>query len=483
MSKATSQLVRGLTRRHIRFIALGSAIGTGLFYGSAGAIKTAGPSVILAYFIGGAAIFIVMRALGEMAVEHPTSASFGSYAGRYLNPGIGFITGWVYVIDLLIVVLADLTAVGIYMGFWFPDVPRWIWVLSVIILIGLINLLHVKVFGELEFWLAAIKITAILAMIAGGIILLMTGFSGSSPALLWNQGGFFPNGFSGFTAAFVLVLFGFGGIEIIGITAAEAENPEKNIPMAINSVPMRVLLFYVGSLTVLMALRPWQTIGEEGSPFVMIFEHLGIGIAAAVLNVVVLSAAISAINADIFATGRMAYGLAMEGQGPRVLTRCTPHGVPYLTALAMTGAMLLAVVLNALVPEQLFEIFASLVVFVTLWVWVSILLSHWSMRRRREKAGVGPGRFRQPLFPISTIVVLAFFAYVIVTLALNPTYQIAFIVGLATFAILGVAYVLWSRRHPEARRYYEEEELPSTVPITDDPSSEDPITDDAGRGR
>ncbi|HCW48268.1 MAG TPA: proline-specific permease ProY, partial [Erwiniaceae bacterium] len=279
MQQHKPHLLRGLNARHIRFIALGSAIGTGLFYGSAAAIQAAGPAVLLAYLAGGAAVFIVMRALGEMAVRSPVSGSFGSYARHYLGPLAGFITGWTYTFEMIIVCLADVTAFGIYMGLWYPDVPRWIWVLSIIFFIGSLNLCHVRVFGEMEFWLSLIKVAAIIAMIAAGAGVIFFGFGHSFPATgvenLWTHGGFAPAGFGGVIASLGIVMFAFGGIEIIGITAAEARDPEKVIPQAINTIPLRIILFYVCTLFILMAIFPWSSIGQQGSPFVLIFEGLG----------------------------------------------------------------------------------------------------------------------------------------------------------------------------------------------------------------
>ncbi|STV41757.1 putative amino acid permease [Klebsiella pneumoniae] len=297
-------LLRGLNARHIRFIALGSAIGTGLFYGSASAIKAAGPAVLLAYLIGGAAVFIVMRALGEMAVRNPVSGSFGSYARQYLGPLAGFITGWTYTFEMVIVALADVTAFGIYMGLWYPDVPRWIWILSIIFFIGAMNLCNVRVFGEMEFWLSLVKVVAIIAMMLAGAGIIFFGFGHSFPATglenLWSHGGFAPNGWQGVIASLGIVMFAFGGVEIIGVTAAEAKDPKKVIPQAINTIPLRIILFYVCTLAVLMAIFPWNSFGEQGSPFVLIFDGLGIPAAATILNIIVISASISAINSDIF---------------------------------------------------------------------------------------------------------------------------------------------------------------------------------------
>jgi len=315
-------LKRGLSARHIRFMALGSAIGTGLFYGSASAIQMAGPAVLLAYLIGGAAVFMVMRALGEMAVHNPVAGSFGQYASTYLGPMAGFILGWTYAFEMIIVCLADVTAFGIYMGFWFPEVARWVWVLGIVFLIGGLNLCNVKVFGEMEFWLSLLKVGAIVAMILGGFGIMLFGIhsagdtQASGLSNLWAHGGFMPNGIGGLIASFAVVMFAFGGIEIIGITAGEAKDPQRVIPKAINAVPLRILLFYVLTLFVLMAIYPWPQIGSQGSPFVQIFSNLGIGSAATILNIVVISAAVSAINSDIFAAGRG--GAQLPDPGKRV---------------------------------------------------------------------------------------------------------------------------------------------------------------------
>ena len=341
-------LLRGLNARHIRFIALGSAIGTGLFYGSASAIKAAGPAVLLAYLIGGAAVFIVMRALGEMAVRNPVSGSFSSYARQYLGPLAGFITGWTYTFEMVIVALADVTAFGIYMGLWYPDVPRWIWVLSIIFFIGAMNLCSVRVFGEMEFWLSLIKVVAIIAMIVAGGSIIFFGFGNAFPATgldnLWSHGGFAPNGWEGIVASLGIVMFAFGGVEIIGVTAAEAKNPHKVIPQAINTIPLRIVLFYVCTLAILMAIFPWNSFGERGSPFVLIFDGLGIPAAATILNIIVISASISAINSDIFGAGRMMYGMAKEGLAPKSFQRIASNGVPWMTVVVM-GVALLAILL------------------------------------------------------------------------------------------------------------------------------------------
>ncbi len=280
------QLARGLSLRHIMFIALGSAIGTGLFYGSASAIQLAGPPVLLAYVIGGAAVFMVMRAMGELALAHPVSGAFSEYATRYLGRWAGFVTGWTYALEMALVAIADVTAFAVYMKFWFPNSPSWIWIVSVLLILLAINLAKVKAFGETEFWFTLVKVSAIIAMIVGGVILLFVGVQAHdsvAPSVtnLWAlEGGFFANGFTGFLACFTVVMFAFGGIENIGIAAGEAKDPRTSIPKAIRTVPFRILIFYILTLSVIMSLYPWYSVTKANSPFAQITEGLGIPAAA-----------------------------------------------------------------------------------------------------------------------------------------------------------------------------------------------------------
>lgn len=450
----TSTLQRGLSTRHIRFLALGSAIGTGLFYGSASAIKQAGPSVLLAYMLAGVAIYIVMRALGEMAVHNPVSDSFSRYASEYLSPLAGFTTGWTYVFEMVIVAIADVTAFGIYMGFWFPDVPRWIWVLSVILFLGAINLIHVKVYGEVEFWLSIVKVTAIIAMILGGFGIMLYGMhipnSDFTPGIanLWQHGGFMPNGIAGFIACFSVVVFAFGGIEIIGVTAGETQDPKTAIPRAINAVPIRIILFYVLTIFVLMSIFPWNQIGTSGSPFVQIFEGLGIKSAAAILNVVVITAAVSAINSDVFGAGRMMYGMALKGHAPKIFCKTSKNGAPLMPVVVMTLVLLVGVVLNYLIPENVFEIIASIATFATVYVWLMILLAQMGMRKKLSVEEIKKLDFPVIGWPIAPILATAFMIFVIAMIGYFPDSRPALYVGVAWLALLAVAHkFLVSEKH------------------------------------
>ncbi|AZE52553.1 Histidine transport protein (permease) [Pseudomonas synxantha] len=449
MHQPEKGLKRGLNARHIRFMALGSAIGTGLFYGSASAIQMAGPAVLLAYLIGGAAVFMVMRALGEMAVHNPVSGSFGHYASTYLGPMAGFILGWTYAFEMIIVCLADVTAFGIYMGFWFPEVARWVWVLGIVFLIGGLNLCNVKVFGEMEFWLSLLKVGAIVAMILGGFGIMLFGIhsagetQASGLSNLWAHGGFMPNGIGGLIASFAVVMFAFGGIEIIGITAGEAKDPQRVIPKAINAVPLRILLFYVLTLFVLMAIYPWPQIGSQGSPFVQIFSNLGIGSAATILNIVVISAAVSAINSDIFGAGRMMYGLAQQGQAPKGFAQLSKQGVPWMTVVVMGAALLGGVVLNYLIPENVFLLIASIATFATVWVWLMILFTQVAMRRSMTKEQVAELKFPVPFWPYAPAAAIVFMLFVFGVLGYFPDTQAALMVGAVWIVLLVLAYLLW----------------------------------------
>ncbi|KAF1023775.1 MAG: Proline-specific permease ProY [Acinetobacter bereziniae] len=411
----TSTLKRGLNNRHIRFLALGSAIGTGLFYGSASAIQQAGPSVLLAYMIAGIAIYIVMRALGEMAVHNPVSDSFSHYASEYISPFAGFTTGWTYVFEMVIVAIADVTAFGIYMG----------------------------------FWLSIVKVTAIIAMILGGFGIMLYGLHiphtefSSGISNLWTHGGFFPNGIAGFIACFSVVVFAFGGIEIIGVTAGETKDPKVAIPQAINAVPFRILLFYVLTIFVLMSIFPWNQIGSHGSPFVQIFESLGIKSAAAVLNIVVITAAVSAINSDVFGAGRMMYGMAIKGKAPTSFAKTSRNGVPFMTVIVMASVLLVGVLLNYLIPENVFEIIASIATFATVYVWLMILLAQFGMRKKLSTEEIKKLDFPVIGWPIAPILATAFMIFVIAMIGYFPASRPALYVGAIWLALLAVAYQLW----------------------------------------
>uniref|UniRef100_UPI0028AFFA15 amino acid permease n=1 Tax=Pseudescherichia sp. TaxID=2055881 RepID=UPI0028AFFA15 len=323
-------LQRGLQNRHIQLIALGGAIGTGLFLGIGPAIQMAGPAVLLGYGIAGIIAFLIMRQLGEMVVEEPVSGSFSHFAWKYWGPFAGFLSGWNYWVMFVLVGMAELTAAGIYMQYWLPDVPTWIWAAAFFIIINAANLVNVRLYGEMEFWFALIKVLAIIAMIGFGLWLLFSGHGGEHASVdnLWQHGGFFATGWHGLIMSLAVIMFSFGGLELIGITAAEARDPQKTIPKAVNQVVYRILLFYIGSLVVLLALYPWVNVKADSSPFVMIFHELDSNIVASALNFIILVASLSVFNSGVYSNSRMLFGLSVQGNAPAFLTRVNARGVP-----------------------------------------------------------------------------------------------------------------------------------------------------------
>lgn len=438
----------GLKHRHLHFIALGSAIGTGLFYGSSSAIQAAGPSVLLMYIVAGTVVYFMLRGLGELVLRNPHSGSFAEYATKYLGSWAGFITGWMFALEMVIVCLADLSAIGIYMKFWFPDVAAWVWVAATLLVVGAANIASTKMFGELEFGLTLIKVGAVVAMIVGGAAVILFGLSDShstGPANLFNDGGFFPNGFGGLVGAFILVLFAFGGTEIIGVAGASTDNPEKAVPKAINTVPFRILLFYVLSILIILLINPWRTIDGEQSPFVQIFSSLGISWAAALLNVVVITAAISAINADIFGAGRVLNGLAKERLAPKFMAK-TSGDVPVVTTAVLILVLIVGVVLNALVPEKIFTIFASLATFATVFVWLMILLSHVASRRGLSSEQVAALTYRVPLWPVGQYFSIFMILVAFGVLAWVEEFRVSLVTGAGFIVVMSVLYLAMKPR-------------------------------------
>jgi len=441
-------LTRGLKNRHIQLIALGGAIGTGLFLGSAGVIRSAGPSMILGYAIAGCIAFLIMRQLGEMIVEEPVAGSFSHFAHKYWGPFAGFLSGWNYWVLYVLVGMAELTAVGKYVQFWWPELPGWITAAAFFVLINLINLSHVRAFGEAEFWFAIIKVAAVVGMIALGLFLLFSGRGGEQAAVsnLWSHGGFFPHGLSGMVMVLAVIMFSFGGLELVGIAAAEADQPRKVIPKAINQVVYRILIFYVGALSVLLALYPWDwlvaTLGAagdpySGSPFVLIFSLIGSDTAANVLNFVVLTAALSVYNSGVYANSRMLYGLAEQGDAPALLARVNRHGVPVLAVGVSALFTLLCVLLNYLLPRGALALLMSLVVASLVINWTMISLTHLKFRRAFERQGRTPA-FRALLAPYGNYLCLAFMLLILAVMLLIPETR------LSVFAVPVWVLLLWT---------------------------------------
>jgi len=451
------ELKRGLKNRHIQLIALGGAIGTGLFLGSAGVLQSAGPSMILGYAIGGFIAFLIMRQLGEMIVEEPVAGSFSHFAHKYWGGFAGFMSGWNYWVLYILVGMSELTAVGKYIQFWWPDFPTWATAAVFFVLINAINLFNVKAFGETEFWFAIIKVVAIIGMILLGVWLLVSGTGGpqASVSNLWTHGGFFPNGWKGLVMVLAIIMFSFGGLELVGITAAEAAEPKKVIPKAINQVIYRILIFYIGALAVLLSLYPWDALLQSinsagdpysGSPFVKVFSLLGSEYAAHILNFVVLTAALSVYNSCVYCNSRMLFGLAEQGDAPRAFAKVDDRGVPLLAIGVSAFITLACVVVNYVIPHQALELLMSLVVAALVINWAMISLAHMKFRKAMVAKGVQPF-FRALWYPYGNWLCLAFVVFILGIMLQIPGIDVSVYAIPVWIVLMGVCY-LFKRKTP-----------------------------------
>ena len=432
------QLKRGLKNRHIQLIALGGAIGTGLFLGSASVIQSAGPGIILGYAIAGFIAFLIMRQLGEMVVEEPVAGSFSHFAYKYWGSFAGFASGWNYWVMFVLVGMAELTAAGIYMQYWFPDVPTWIWAAAFFIIINAVNLVNVRLYGETEFWFALIKVLAIIGMIGFGLWLLFSGHGGEKASIdnLWRYGGFFATGWNGLILSLAVIMFSFGGLELIGITAAEARDPEKSIPKAVNQVVYRILLFYIGSLVVLLALYPWVEVKSNSSPFVMIFHNLDSNVVASALNFVILVASLSVYNSGVYSNSRMLFGLSVQGNAPKFLTRVSRRGVPINS---------LVVLINYLLPQKAFGLLMALVVATLLLNWIMICLAHLRFRAAMRRQG-RETQFKALLYPFGNYLCIAFLGMILLLMCTMDDMRLSAILLPVWIVFLFVAFKTLRRK-------------------------------------
>ncbi|MBA9028437.1 amino acid permease [Peribacillus huizhouensis] len=440
---ANKELKRGLEARHIQMIALGGTIGVGLFMGSASTIKWTGPSVMLAYAVCGIFIFFIMRSMGEMLYLEPTTGSFATFASNYIHPLAGYMTAWSNWFQWVIVGMSEIIAVGMYMKYWFPDLPAWIPGVIAMLILGAANLISVKTFGEFEFWFALIKIITIVLMIIAGIGLIFFGIGNGGDAIglsnLWANGGFFTGGFSGFFFALSLVIASYQGVELIGITAGEAKDPTKTITKAIQTIIWRILIFYIGAIFVIVTVYPWDRLDDIGSPFVSTFAKIGITAAAGIINFVVITAAMSGCNSGIFSAGRMLYTLALNGQAPIIFAKVSKNGVPAYCTIAVLLGLAIGVVLNFLAPPQLFLYVYSASVLPGMIPWFVILISELRFRKVRATE-MGNHPFKMPFAPYSNYATIAFLLMVLVGMWFNPGTRISLIVGVIFLAIVAVSY-------------------------------------------
>lgn len=456
LKSENQNLSRGLKNRHVQLLAIGGAIGTGLFLGSGRSIHLAGPSILFAYIITGIICFFIMRALGELLLSNLNYHSFVDFVYDYLGERAAFITGWTYWFCWISLAMADVTAAGLYIQYWFPNIANWVPSLIILVVLLIMNLTAVKLFGEMEFWFALIKVVAILALIIIGIFMIIKGFSTdvstASFANLWSHGGLFPKGATGFILSFQMVTFAFTGIELVGLTAGETEDPERVIPKAINNIPIRIIIFYVGALFIIMSIYPWTSISPDKSPFVQVFSAVGITAAASIVNFVVLTSAASACNSGIFSTSRMVYSLAKEGNAPDSMNKLTSNQVPANATLFSAIVILISVVLNYIMPEGVFVLITSISTFCFIFIWAIIVICHLKYRKTNPEIAA-KSKFKMPLYPIMNYIILAFLAFVIITLAFNNETRVALFVTPVWFIMLGVIYKVLKAKNKNKEDY------------------------------
>lgn len=436
------QMQRRLKSRHIELMALGGTIGTGLFLGAGKGIRVAGPSILLAYLITGIVCFGIMRALGELLLSDLNYRSFMEAIRDYLGPRISFVTGWAYWVCWLALAMAEITAIGLYIRIWLPHLPQWIPGVITLVIFLCLNLITVDVFGEINFWFALIKILAIIILVAVGIFMMLIQFKSkggyvASPANLVRYGGFFPTGPHGFVLSFQMVVFAFVGIEMVGVTAAEAENPRQVIPKAINHIAVLILLFYLGALAVIMCIYPWNQLSPNNSPFVLVFQDAGLRGAASIVNFVVITAAASACNSSIYTTGRMLAELTADAHRPAIqkISQLSKRAVPARAVVISCLVIGLAAILNMVMPSGVFTFVSSIATTSFLFIWAAIIAAHLHyIKQCPDKR-----QFKMPGAPLTDYLVLIFLAFVLVVLCMERQTLEALILTLVWFAILGVA--------------------------------------------
>ncbi|ANP55352.1 AAT family amino acid transporter [Streptomyces griseochromogenes] len=444
---------RGLGSRQVQMIAIGGAIGVGLFLKAGANIEKAGPSLILMYALAGVIIFFIMRALGELLLYRPVSGSFADYSREFLGPFFGYFTAWTYWLMWVVTGMAELTAAAIYINYWFPAIPQWVTALVFLVVLFGVNLISVKLFGELEFWFSMVKVTALIGMIVIGLGVLTFGFSAAgdtaSVSNLWQFDGFFPKGIGSSLMTLQGVMFAYLAVELVGVTAGESENPEKTLPKAINTLPWRIGLFYVGALTVILCVVKWTEFTEGVSPFVKAFAMIGIPAGAGIVNFVVLTAALSSCNSGMYSTGRMLRTLADNGEAPRVFSKLSSTKTPAFGITVSVLFMGIGVVLNYVVPEKAFGYVTSVATAAGIWTWLMILISHVFYRRAVNAGRLPASPFPAPGGALSSWVAIVFLLFVTGLIAYDADSRICLYVMAVWAVALGIGWLVLKNRTPQ----------------------------------
>lgn len=451
---AKKELSRDLSSRQMQMIALGGTIGVGLFMGASATIKWTGPSVLLAYAFAGLILYLVMRALGEMLYVDPSTGSFVNYATEYIHPVAGYLTAWSNVFQYLVVGISEVIAVGQYLNYWWPSSADWLTGIVVVVTLCIANLTSVKAYGELEFWFALIKVITIIFMIILGLLVILFGLGNNWHPLgfsnLWSHGGFFTGGIKGFIFSLSIIIASYQGVEVIGITAGEARNPQEAVVRSIRSIVARILIFYIGAIFVIVTIYPWDKLSEIGSPFVQTFAKVGITAAAGIINFVMLTAAMSGCNSGIFSSSRMLYTLGLKNEISPKFTKLSKHRVPYLGVIVMSAGILIGLVLNEILPMLLqdstnvFVLVYSSSVLPGMVPWFVILVSNLRFRRANNTDN---HPFKMPLNPISNYFAIAALVITLIFMMINPETQPSIIVGIIFLVVMSLIFMIKTRKN------------------------------------
>ncbi|MGE5705071.1 MAG: amino acid permease [Clostridia bacterium] len=444
-------LQRGLSTRQLSMIAIGGAIGTGLFLGSGMAIGFAGPSVIMSYAIGAVIALLLMGCLAEMTVAHPTTGSFGAFAERYINPWAGFAVRYSYWFSLVCAIGTEVSAMSVYMKYWFPGVPGLVWILLFSAALIIVNATSVNLFGKVEYWFSMIKVAAIILFILlGSFVVFGTSQPDMGPQNFTNSGGFFPNGMWGMWIAIFISLFSYLSIEMIAVSAGEAQEPEKAVPLALKSAVVRLVLFYLLTLALMLMIIPWKEAGGDKSPFVKVFELFNFPGGAGMMNFVVLTAALSAMNSQLYISTRMVFSLSRAGFAPASLGSLSKKGVPVKALALSTVGIAIASIINAINPDHAFIVMISLSSFGAMFAWFMVFVTHLFFRRKWEASGGRRLPVRMIGYPYLTIIGAVLLAAVVLSTWFQPEFKDTLLLGFPWLIFITICYFLWKRANPQA---------------------------------
>ncbi|RXT13488.1 amino acid permease [Ammoniphilus sp. CFH 90114] len=442
-------LSKGLTTPQLTMIAMGGAIGTGLFLGSGFAIGIAGPSVLVSYAIGALIALLLMGCLAEMTVAHPTSGGFGAYAERYINPWAGFVVRYSYWACIVCAVGVEITAVAVYMQYWFATVPGWVWILLFSTALIYVNATSVNLFGSFEYWFSMIKVAAIVIFILlGSYVLLGTSQPEMGPQNYTNQGGFAPNGWWGMWVAVFIALFSYLSIEMIAVTAGEAKDPQKAVPKALKATVFRLVLFYLLTIALMLMIVPWTSAGIDKSPFVKVMEILNIPGAAGIMNFIVLTAALSAMNSQLYITTRMMFSLSRAGYAPKKFGELSNKGVPTKALILSTLGIAIAAVVQTIAPESSYMIMMGISMFGAMFTWFMIFVTHLFFRKTWVALGNAQLPVRMVGYPYLTLLGAVLMLSIIVTTWFND-FRMTLVVGIPWLIFISLAYLGWKKFNPQ----------------------------------